>query len=1060
MFITTLDGNNLDAVSNVVLSLFESKTDEASFVVLVPSFSSKMWLRRQLTKQLVKVNGGTYPIGLSVLTVEEFASEYGLPDLAAKGLMQCPRTVLTATVALDQLERGRVVDPQVLAFLVRSVERLLLLREEDLELLIEAGASEEIVTLARRVRSVTAKRYFHSRTLLECAISTLSSNPSNRIVVLQPRLFGDSFKVFMELLDEHSDPTQIEHLIINESLPRQGANSLVLPPQNHESKQIQISGGLTVIEELKIAADFIISKVKEGHPPSKMGLLFAQPNHYLPYWEILCSEMSDLKTNIVEDASGDAGHSQVSFYSLFNSLQSEKVRQLPVGQLLQSFLVWVDSDFSRVEFIDRFPGILSNINETIYDNECRTFEFWDLITTEANIYRGRHEWQSHLEYLKQLWGSRRRPIYLGGRALTKGETETVLKQLSRLSDFIDTSFKLFDRLQGGTFASMADAIIEYMRALVRPARVTTKTPSILDGFEELIEFANELNVLDSLALDSSFDTLQLLLQNFLEMRVRTPSSSRQLVTVAPLMSTLGTSFDYLVVIGMNDNLASLGGNASSSFDDYSVATLGLPLLTSKEFGDRALTHLVMLMRSSRGTLVTFDKTKVSTGGEVSESISQLLEVLTKTDGIAKIESAAMTLQTRTEELRQPLSIKDLLILIDEVSQLLELEATSFTSERLQPALSNTREVERKFKSREAEEGLDLDYIDLVALSEGTHLRDFPIQQGRVRLSPSQLESYVKCPYAFFVNSILGVSSPDRPEDTLYMSPRTMGELIHGVMEEILREASDDQLDTVHAISLECLFEESDRLLRLRFEELLKTGRVGRRAFESINFNKAKANIRRLLKVLDSQVSLEKGMEFITELRFDEIDLDRSISSIKNELPVVFTGKVDLVVDQGSCKDRQLLVVDYKTGSIETYREISDKTPTAKGDKFQLFIYALAVAKLFQVPIDTISTKYWFSSVFSGQRVVEVNFTPDSLKVAGSEVEKVVNLILQGAYMGRSSPRLTRHGSCEYCNPKGLKDPSLERVWLWHLSNLLNASIAVPNDWLDNVREAARQEGSS
>ncbi len=1059
MLITTLDGDNLDALSSVVLSLFTAKNDEASFVVLVPSFSSKMWLRRLFTKQSVKLSGSAYPIDLSIFTLEEFASEYGLPDLVAKGLMQCPTSVLAAIVASDQLERGRVLDPQVLSFLIRSINRLMLLRDEDLELLLEAGAPEEIVALTEKVRSLTLGRYFNFRTLLESAISTWSSNPSNRIVILGTRLFGDSSKVFWELLNETPVHVEIEQVITNTSSTSHHSKKVLYSvPQDTEGREIQISGGLTLLEELKGSTTFIISRVREGHPPSKMGLLFAQPNLYLPYWEILSAEMSDLRTGATDQDSEEVELSEVSLSSLFNTSQLLRLRQLPAGQLLQSLLIWIDSDFSRVEFVDHFPGVLASINGAGPD-ECRSFEFWDLITTEANIYRGRQEWQTHLRSLKQSWDGSTRPIYLGGRTLNPYETEAVLKQLSDLSTFIDRTFELFDRLQGATFATMADAVVEYTRELLRPVGVTTLPFSIPDGFDNFIEFANELSTLDSLTIAPSFDSFRMLLQHFLEMHIKTSTNPRQLVTVAPLMSTLGTSFDYLAVVGLNDKLASLGGNTSSSFDDFSVTTLGLPLLTSKEFGDRALAHLATLVESSRGVLVTFDNTKVGTTGEVSESISQLLEAMGDRCKAVNVNTSATKQLTKTGNPLQPLSVKELVILIDEASQLLELEATNLTSSRLLPTLSSIREVERRFKTGEMEEGLDLDYIDLIAISKNARLRDFPIQQGRLRLSPSQLEAYVKCPYAFFINSILGASSPVRPEDALYMSPQTMGELVHAVMEQTLRQVRAT-CDATHNIASERLFEEADRLLRLRFDDLVRTGRAGRRAFESINFDKANANVRRLLKILTSQVYLSSDTEIVTELRFDDIDPAKYFNSVIKKIPVGFTGKVDLVADQNAQEDRQLLVVDYKTGSIDSYKGINDEAPTAQGNKFQLFIYALAVAKLFQVPVEAITTKYWFSSVFSGQKEIEVSFTPDTFKAAWVEVEKVLNLILQGAYMGRPSPNPAGHGSCEYCNPKGLQNTSLERVWLWHLSNLLNASISLPNDWLDKVEENMRREGST
>ncbi len=1060
MLITNLEGDDLEVLASLSLPLLENRAHEGDLSVLVPSFSSKMWLRRLIASRSTVSGSGVYPINLSVLTMEEFGVEYGLAALLKQGRIRCPRRVIAAVVASDQFQRKRAIDPNVLSNLVHSVERLALLRDGDLDLLVEVGGSKELIELAEKVGELRDGRYFHLRTLLECAVSSVASNSTSvkELVVFAPQLFDESLKVFWEVLGEQSAEVTVESVNPKVSLGRCSDNEEVsFVDTDRKCNKLQIVGARKILDELRSAVTFMISHIDAGHSPSKMGLFFAQPSLYLPYWEILRSEMATKKESS-GSYDGDDMSSPDSLESLFNAYQSVVIKQLPVGQLLHSLLLWMDSDFGRLDFIDRLPGVLAQIENGKDESKRKSFEYWDLITTEANIYKGRQEWLARLEDLKESWTSATHSVYLAGRTLTQLEMQEVLEQLCDLQDFVHRCFVFHDQVQGGTFASMAKAVIEYLIGILGSLKASTVQQAEANGLDEFVTFSNQMSELDDLDIPPSFEKFKLLLENFLEQSVKTSTQSRQLVTVAPLMSVVGSTYDYVAVIGVNDQLTSLGGGFSSSFDDSSIATLGLPLFTSKEFGERVLAHLVALIRSSKAIMITFDRSKVGAKGEVSESVSQLLDVTDDRYEIVNLDSSSTKLPVYAGTLRQPLSVKELLLLIDGVSKKEGSISTIDVSTEVEPYLARAQEIQRRFKAHDLLEHLDLEFVDLVSLSKNADIENFPIREGILRLAPTQLESYVKCPYGFFANSILGISIPERPEETLYMSPRTMGELIHAVMEEVLRQPFANSGGVSLDSEPEALFYIADQTLNSKFSELSQKGHAGRRAFESANLAKARAHVRRLLKTFISHVPLSAATGLATEVRFDGIELNRGYLKTKGEVPVAFRGKMDLLVTLGINSNVEVLVVDYKTGSMQSYKDLSEKDPTARGSKFQMFIYALAATKLAEVPIEAVAAKYWFSSVSVGQREISMNFTVESENTAQSEAEKVIGLILSGVFAGRSPSASNRHISCEYCNPKGVRNPYLEREWLLQLSNLLNASIAVPDVWLDNVKAVAQQKG--
>ena len=63
--------------------------------------------------------------------------------------------------------------------------------------------------------------------------------------------------------------------------------------------------------------------------------------------------------------------------------------------------------------------------------------------------------------------------------------------------------------------------------------------------------------------------------------------------------------------------------------------------------------------------------------------------------------------------------------------------------------------------------------------------------GRIRdtlHSPTSLDRWARCPFSYFLGSILRIGSTESPEDVQTISALERGSLVHGILEDFVREA--------------------------------------------------------------------------------------------------------------------------------------------------------------------------------------------------------------------------------------------------------------------------------
>jgi CRISPR/Cas system-associated exonuclease Cas4 (RecB family) len=214
-------------------------------------------------------------------------------------------------------------------------------------------------------------------------------------------------------------------------------------------------------------------------------------------------------------------------------------------------------------------------------------------------------------------------------------------------------------------------------------------------------------------------------------------------------------------------------------------------------------------------------------------------------------------------------------------------------------------------------------------------RDIAGQLNRMAqngLSPSALNTYVRCPLQFYYRYVARVKVPEQPE--VSVQANTFGSVVHGVLETLYKPFLGKLIN--HSVLLTGMEKNLDNLLQQKFTEIygnhdLKNGRnlliynVARRYVERF----VKADCRRLQKQPRVLAGTEQKVQAPLALAGSVVWIKGSIDRLDKE-------------PEGG----ELRVIDYKTGTVKpeelklkSWDRVLDDYRYAKA--FQVLVYAWA-----------------------------------------------------------------------------------------------------------------------
>ncbi len=224
------------------------------------------------------------------------------------------------------------------------------------------------------------------------------------------------------------------------------------------------------------------------------------------------------------------------------------------------------------------------------------------------------------------------------------------------------------------------------------------------------------------------------------------------------------------------------------------------------------------------------------------------------------------------------------------------------------------------------------------------------------LSPTVLESYLDCPFKFFLSSVLKLRQPAEADKVFELTAMDKGNLVHSILFDFYSSLRDsDGLP----LSRELLDEYENILSEIcakRFAEAERGGIVGL----PLSWETAKRDIERAITayVAAEAASDADMIPAHFELRFgyrgrgDEEDPKSTTDPYRLDLgdrELLFSGKIDRV-DLG---ENEVRAIDYKSGKSSP---VSNPTISAY-NTLQLPIYLLAAANLTGTEIPSVDALY-------------------------------------------------------------------------------------------------------
>ncbi len=211
------------------------------------------------------------------------------------------------------------------------------------------------------------------------------------------------------------------------------------------------------------------------------------------------------------------------------------------------------------------------------------------------------------------------------------------------------------------------------------------------------------------------------------------------------------------------------------------------------------------------------------------------------------------------------------------------------------------------------------------------------EMAKKGFSPSALARYINCPLQFYFERLARIEESDEVEETL--EARTIGNIVHGVMEDLYRKHTGQILQTAHIQAMEKQLEEH---LKKRFEKEYRGGNI-HAGKNLLLYHLTRRFVENLLKAERTAIQRsETTGEQITLLSLEE-PLQATLEMRQKNggmIEVTIAGKADRI----DCTAKAVRVIDYKTGKIQS-SELSFAgwdLPFTKSEKlknFQLLCYA-------------------------------------------------------------------------------------------------------------------------
>jgi len=302
--------------------------------------------------------------------------------------------------------------------------------------------------------------------------------------------------------------------------------------------------------------------------------------------------------------------------------------------------------------------------------------------------------------------------------------------------------------------------------------------------------------------------------------------------------------------------------------------------------------------------------------------------------------------------------------------------------------------------------------------------DLPsLANGRTILSATQLENWVRCPYAYFMRYVLGVGALDQPADEDGITPLERGSLAHEILDRFLTESIEaDDLPSHSAPWGPDHHQRLDRICDEEFALVESRGLTGRPLLWQRDGGRLRRDLQEFLFHDDERRSNDLLTPVAAEMAFGFDGNEPLVLHLADGRTLRFRGRIDRV-------DRAvgggLVVTDFKTGKKQYYNKVSEDSPDVDGQYLQLPLYGLAARERLATPDTDVEVRYWFLT--DGGKIVGHPLSDPVLGRFDHVLTTIIDGIEQGFFPARP-PKSSYGIGCDYCDPDDLGTKSRTNLW--------------------------------
>ncbi len=605
------------------------------------------------------------------------------------------------------------------------------------------------------------------------------------------------------------------------------------------------------------------------------------------------------------------------------------------GQSLRLIFKILKEDWSRssvMEFITFAPLAFDHIHreQAIHAHPA----LWELFSLKAGIVGGKEEWK---ERLSRLLGKER------------GEGEI----LKAFIHFMDVLLGLLGTIpRRASWSEMSYKLISIAQELFVHSESMQR---VIDEIERLAGY-------DFLGEETDLERFAQAIQSALvSAREEAGGFGKEGVFIGDLMSARGIPFKGVIVPGMVERLFPLKHRQDPVFLDRERQFLSESLkkeLAQKErgFDEERLLFSLALIGAQERILLTFSRLEPFTARERIPSffLLRLMEaVVGKAVDFSDFEEWQLLERIPLSRLFPRSASESLTTLEYDLNQ-----AETALAERNMPALDYLSRLSPFFsRSLRAEarrwgEKKFTEFDGVLTSRESRAALERFLGKKESSFSPTRLETYARCPYRYFLQTLLSLAPWEETDKLEALSPIDRGALVHRILFLFFSRLKEENRFPLAAQDRSYLNSMLMELAEKAFQEFAQEKATGYPLLWSLEKS-------RILASLEGFVKTElKDLE-----GFEPAYLEQSFNCpfpLDGKGTIVLRGRIDRI--DLSPDGRQARIIDYKTGYPQPIGDGEFKG----GEALQLPLYLYAAGQQFR-GVELTSAAYAYVSEKAGYR---------------------------------------------------------------------------------------------